>query len=105
MDYTETIAKTKDFISKNLSEELSAEIIAANAGYSVFHYCRVFKEYTGKCLMTYVREKRLEAAFAEMRKGKTTAEVAEKCGFETPSGFLRAFKRKFGEGAVNKLHA
>ena len=96
MDYTESIAKTKEFISEHLSDELSAEVIAADAGYSVFHYCRVFKEYTGKCLMTYVREKRLEAAFAEIRKGKSTAEVAEECGFETPSGFSRAYQRKYG---------
>ena len=105
MDYTESIERTKKFIAEHLSEELSAEIIAADVGYSVFHYCRVFKETTGKCLMTYVREKRLEAAFNKIGNGKSTAEVAEECGFDTSSGFARAFQRKYGERPTKKMHA
>ena len=105
MDYTEIIKNAKEFIESHLSEELSADIISAAAGYSVFHFCRIFKESEGKCLMTYVRDKRLEAAFEEIAKGKSTAEVAEECGFDTASGFARAFKRKYGERPTNKIHA
>ncbi|MBR3610774.1 MAG: helix-turn-helix transcriptional regulator [Oscillospiraceae bacterium] len=105
MDYSESIEKTKEFIAAHLSEELTAEIIAGEAGYSVFHYCRVFKEYTGKCLMTYVREKRLDAAKEKIKKGITAAEAAFECGFETPSGFYRAFERKFGERPTKRMHA
>lgn len=105
MDYTENIKKTKEYIEKSLSENLTAEKIAANVGYSVFHYCRVFKEYTGKSLMSYVREKRLEAAEKEMKNGESAAEAAQKCGFETVSGFSRAYKKKFGKRPSNKKDA
>jgi len=68
MDYTESIEKTKVFISEHLYDELTAENIASNAGYSVFHFCRIFKEETGKSLMSYVREKRLELAESDIEK-------------------------------------
>ncbi len=104
MDYTESIRRTENYIAEHLSDDLSAEKIAAEAGYSVFHYCRVFREYTGVSLMTYVRGKRLEAAVEEIRKGKPTADVALECGFETASGFSRAYERKFGT-KPGRLHA
>ena len=103
MDYSENIKKVMEYIDENLSEELNTEKIAAIAGYSVFHFCRVFKEETGKTLMSYVREKRLDFAEKEIEEGKTTAEVAYKYGFETQSGFARAYKRKFGERPNEKI--
>ncbi len=105
MDYSESVKKTKEFISAHLSDELTAESIAANAGYSVFHFCRVFKEYTGESLMHYVREKRLEIAGKEMEKGESVSEVALKYGFETQSGFSRAYFRKFGERPAKRMNA
>ena len=57
MDYRESIEKTKEFIKSHLSDELTAETIASNAGYSVFHFCRVFKEETGKTPLEYRRGK------------------------------------------------
>lgn len=97
MDYTENIRKTKEYIRKHLSEGLTAEGIAAQAGYSTYHYCRIFKEHTGKSLMRYVREMRLEAAEKEIKSGEATMDVAQKCGFETASGFSRAYQKKFGK--------
>jgi AraC family transcriptional regulator len=44
MDYTEGIEKIKEYIKEHLTDELSAESIAREAGYSVFHFCRIFKE-------------------------------------------------------------
>ena len=105
MDYSESIEKTKDYISKHLSDELNAEIIANQAGYSVFHFCRVFKEETGKSLMSYVREKRLELAENDIKKGESAFDVALKYGFETQSGFARAYERKFGERPTHKINA
>ena len=46
--------------------------------------------------MGYVREKRLDAAKEDIINGKSFEEIAEKYGFETQSGFARAYQRKFG---------
>ena len=102
MDYSESVIRTKKFIEQHLSEGLTAEKIAAQAGYSTFHYCRVFKENTGKSLMRYVREKRLEAAKKEIQSGEAAADVAQKYGFETTSGFLRAYKKEFGKRTLKE---
>ncbi len=105
MNYSESIEKTKNYIMEHLSDELTAENIAYQAGYSVFHFCRVFKEETGKSLMSYVREKRLELAETDIEKGEPALDVALKYGFETQSGFARAYARKFGERPTRKMHA
>ncbi len=105
MDYTEYIKRSKEYIDSHLEECLSPEKIAAHEGYSVFHFCRIFKEYTGKSLMRYVREKRLEIAEEKIEEGKSASEVAFECGFETPSGFARAYERKFGEKPTRKMNA
>ncbi|MBR3963306.1 MAG: helix-turn-helix transcriptional regulator [Oscillospiraceae bacterium] len=105
MNYSESIEKTKNYIMEHLSDELTAENIAYQAGYSVFHFCRVFKEETGKSLMSYVREKRLELAETDIEKGEPALDVALKYGFETQSGFARAYERKFGERPTRKMHA
>ena len=105
MDYSESIEKIKNYIEEHLTDELSAEIIANEAGYSVFHFCRVFKEETGKSLMSYVREKRLELAENDIEKGEPAWDVALKYGFETQSGFARAYERKFGERPTRKMQA
>ena len=97
MDYTESIEKTKEYIEEHIDDELTAKNIAHQAGYSVFHFCRVFKEKTGKSLMSYVREKRLELAETDIDKGEPALDVALKYGFETQSGFARAYERKFGK--------
>jgi len=96
MDYTKSVSQSIDYINAHLNEELTAEDIAANAGYSVFHFCRIFKEYSGKSLMRYVREKRLETAEREVECGCRLCDVAPKYGFETVSGFSRAYEKKFG---------
>lgn len=105
MDYTKNIKRSMEYIDSHLNEDLTAEKIAAHEGYSVFHFCRIFKEYTGKSLMKYVRDKRLENAEEKIAKGESTAEVAYKCGFETSSGFARAYEKKFGERPTRKMHA
>ena len=102
MDYTESIEKAKAYINEHISEELTAENIAFQAGYSVFHFCRIFHEKTGKSLMGYVREVRLKLAEKDIAKGESTLDVALKYGFETQSGFARAYERKFGERPTKK---
>ena len=104
MDYTVSVEKSKEYIKEHLNEELTAEKIANHAGYSVFHFCRVFKKETGKSLMSYVREVRLELAAKDIENGEAALDVAIKYGFDTQSGFSRAYKRKFGERPSHKVN-
>lgn len=96
-DYSESIEKSKRFIKSHINDNLSAEIIAENAGYSVFHFCRIFKKYSGRTLMQYVRDLRLENAAKEVKNGARICEAAQSCGYETSGGFSRAYKKKYGK--------
>ena len=45
--------------------------------------------------MSFVRDRRLELAQKEFG-GNRICDIAEKFGYETASGFCRAYKRRFG---------
>lgn len=71
--------------------------LARVAGMSPFHFQRVFKRVTGETVGNQLRRLRLErAAFLIKRSNAPLSEIAEVCGFATPSGFSRAFSRLFG---------
>lgn len=103
MDYRIDMEKTKDYIERHLADELTADKIASEAGYSLFHFCRIFKETTGESLMRYVRTRRLEISAKELKRGGKVPDVALKYGFETASGFSRAYKRFYGESPCGKI--
>ncbi len=96
MDYRTAVLTGKRYIEENLLEDLSPYSIASAASYSVFHYCRLFRECTGESLMGYVRRLRLARSERELEQGKPLSDIAVKYGFETVSGFSRAYKRQFG---------
>ena len=95
-DHIISIQNSINYINSHLEDDLSPEILAGKANYSLFHFCRMFKEVTGESVMRYVREKRMEMAISDMKEGRSLADIAVKCGYETTSGFSRAYKRQFG---------
>lgn len=96
MNYYEAIDDAVAFIEAHIKEELTAQRIAEKAGYSVYHFCRVFALQKGITLMEYVRERRLSLARSELTKGKKIIDIAVDYGYETASGFTKSFKKEFG---------
>lgn len=90
------IDKINKFIDENLKNEFSLSDISSYAGYSAYHFSREFKRITGKSVMDYVRERKLLAAAKDIKKGKTVLETAIAFGFDTHSGFTRAFSQLVG---------
>ncbi len=95
MKYENAIFKCIDYIEKHIKEELTAEKIAKEVGYSVYHFSRIFKDEMGSSLMEYTKERRLVCASKELFQGKKIIDVAVEYGYQTHSGFTKAFKRKF----------
>lgn len=90
------IQKSIDFIERNLKNDISLSQCAQSAGYSLYHYCRVFKLSTGVTVMEYIRERRLaNAALDICETSKTIREIAFNWGFNSHEQFIRAFKRSF----------
>ncbi len=91
------ILKVIYYIEKHLDDELEVKILAKVAGYSYFHFCRIFKIHIGESVMSYATRLKLERAASEvMYAKKSIIEIALDAGYQTPTGFLKAFKTRFG---------
>jgi len=95
MNYLDMMQNSIDYIEKNLKSELSAYELAENAGFSLFHYYRLFQSVVGMPIMQYILKRKLCNAIYEISLGKKIIDVALSYGFETHSGFFKAFKRQF----------
>lgn len=96
-DHYNGLFKALLFIQNNLDEDMTLDSIAKEACLSPFHFHRLFKQFTGENVKSYIRRLRLEnAAFRLQTKKERLIDIAFDCGFQTHETFSRAFKRRFG---------
>ncbi len=96
MNYRACIQASIDYIEDHLKEELTAQDLADIAGFSPYHYYRVFHAYVGKTVMEYIRCRRLAHAVVELVQNKRIIDIAMDYGFETHNGFGKAFRKTYG---------
>lgn len=96
MDNRTIIQKSLDYIEDNLQTEITAAELAEMAGFSLFHYYRLFQQATGLPVMQYILRRRLLHGVYAMKQGSGKTEAALGYGFDTYAGFYRAFCREFG---------
>jgi AraC family transcriptional regulator len=75
---------------------MNVEKLAERAGFSPYYFCRIFQCGVGTSIMEYVRNRRLAYAASELNSGRKILCIAVDYGFETHSGFSKAFRRYFG---------
>lgn len=79
-------------------QEHKLEDLAARAGISPPHFCRVFKKATGVSPHQYVMRARLDRAQTMLEQSDMSiATIAEVLGFTSQSHFTRAFRQFSGE--------
>lgn len=83
-------------IDLHLTEPLSLEKIASDAGYSPYYFSRIFKQQMGSTVMEYVKRRRLIKASGEIAGGGKIIDAAVKYGYETSGGFAKAFRNEYG---------
>ena len=66
------------------------------AGFSLFHYYRLFQQATGMPVMQYILRRRLLHGIYAIKQGSTKIDAALLYGFDTYAGFYKAFCREFG---------
>ena len=86
----------KKYIDDNLFEQLSIEDLASRAGFSTYHFSKLFSFYMEIPVMEYIRRMRIANSISDICKGKRIIDVALDCGFESHSGFSKAFKKIYG---------
>ena len=90
------IQKSIDYIEDNLKNDITAKELSEMAGFSMFHYYRLFQSAVGLPIMQYITRRRLLNALYDMHCGEKMITVALDYGFETQAGFYKAFVREFG---------
>ena len=95
MDHRKSIQDSLDYIEDNLKAPVTAAELSERAGYSLFHYYRLFQLAVGMPVMQYILRRKLLHAIYEMRDGRKRIDVIVEYGFETYSGFYKAFRREF----------
>lgn len=100
-DYMSRINKIFDFIEANLEKPMTLEELATVAGFSKYHFNRIFRAMVGETPFQFILRLRLEkaASFIAIDNQESIAELAFKCGFSGISVFSRSFKKHFGISA------
>jgi AraC family transcriptional regulator len=98
VNYVERVNRAIDHIVRNLAWPLRLEEVSEAAGFSPFHFHRVFKSLLGETLTQFVKRLRLERALYLMSHApnRSLTDVALDCGFSSSSDFSRSFKQCYG---------
>lgn len=92
----EAIERSLRYLESNLKADITLTDLAGEAGYSLWHFSRVFARETGQSVAQYVLRRRLDRALEDIASGIPAADAALEYGFETYSGFYRAFVKLYG---------
>lgn len=95
MDYWTPMRKVIDYIEENLCYELEIDVLAKVAGYSKYHFIRVFCYITGMTPAEYIRKRRITEIVKEMSEtDENISNIAFRYGFNSKENFTRAFKQE-----------
>jgi AraC-like DNA-binding protein len=86
------IESIKRHISETSGKGLTLDNLARIAGYSKFHFLRVFRKYTGQSVHDYINVCRLKKVTELLQQGQIKKQIAEALGFSCPAAFSRWHK-------------
>ncbi|NJD01956.1 MAG: helix-turn-helix domain-containing protein [Ruminiclostridium sp.] len=90
----ERFGKIFGYIDEHYADELTIHTLSCLVNLSGFHFCRLFKEITGKTLSGYINRVRIEKADRLLLEHKyAIGEVALLCGYNDINYFSRMFRR------------
>lgn len=82
------------FLHDNFTIQLKVEEIAAVAGMNPQYFCRYFKKITGKTVMEYVNEVRIDHACQDLHQtDDKIIDIAMKNGYDNIGYFIRRFQQ------------
>ena len=92
-EYTEKFMSICNYLNQHCTEDLTLEEVADMAGFSKYHFSRLFKEFAGMPFYKYLNTRRI--AYSEkllLDPEINVTEVAIRSGFNSISSFMRMFK-------------
>lgn len=95
-DHEKAIQRSLSFIEQNLTNELHLNLLAKHAGYSIFHFQRIFRKIIGKSIAEYIRERRMTQSARELiTTDQRVIDIAMTYRFNSQESFTRAFKKVY----------
>ncbi len=95
--YRNRIEDVIAFIHANLSEPLTADVLAEVAHLSPYHWHRIYRAITGESAAATVKRSRMHKAAGELvRTNQSIAEIGASVGFPEVHSFTRTFKTYYG---------
>ncbi len=95
-NYIQSVYKVIFYIEQNYGYELTLEELASVAGFSKYHFHRIFKSIIGETLSDYIRRVRLSSTTLKLKTNQKITHIAMNSGYETNASFSKAFKKHFG---------
>jgi AraC family transcriptional regulator len=97
MDGMAGVQRALNFIERNLAEDITLKDAAWEAGFSMYHFHRMFQSMVGDSVTEYIRKRRLTLAASQLlNTEKRIIDIAFDFHFESQEAFTRAFKKLFG---------
>ncbi len=94
--YADRVDRATALVDEHYAEPLSLTAMAREAGMSVFHFARVFRELQGQPPHRYLTAVRLARADARLREGASVTDTCFEVGFGSLSHFVTTYRRRFG---------
>lgn len=89
------IETIREFIEENYAGEMSLELIAKQVNLHPTYVQRIFHLHTGKTVMSYVNDLRLDKACLLLENTSIqVSEIASLCGFNSRQAFSTAFNKR-----------
>lgn len=96
-DRESTQRRTIDMICRHIQQTVghgeSVADLARMAGYSPFHFLRLFKKHTGQTVHQFIDRCRLQKVQELIRRRTPLKEISEEIGFSCPAAFSRWYGR------------
>ena len=97
MSYIDSLEKALNYIESHLHEDVDLSSIAKEAGYSLYHFHRIFKGAVGDSIKDYIRKRRMtEAAKELVYTNRPIVDIGIEYGYESRVAFSRAFEKVYG---------
>jgi AraC family transcriptional regulator len=95
-DYIARIDRVIDHLRAHLDRPVRLDELARVAGFSEFHFHRIFGAVTGETVNVFANRARIEKAARLLRySDRSATDIAFDCGFSSSAAFSRAFRAAY----------
>lgn len=96
------ITNTAAYMQNHLAEDLSLEDLARYANMSVSYFTRLFRQHLGVSVHEFLVRRRVDRVTHLLQTtGMDVLEAAFQCGFQSSSGFYRAYRTVTGSAPIS----